>query len=257
MKYLSFLFSGLFDIFFNIEKWIVKSMASVKYTAFVDIIQGKVNGTVFSKGVYGAYVRSRGKVIDVFSNTQILVRERFGSLAKLWRELSDSQRQMWDYLGKQITFSNRLGDSLKYTGFNTFMKLNGNLAVCDIAPNNDCPSLASALMPVSLSLEVDCTPGSEDISLNFAPVIAAGSHLIVYATGVLSHGIKNPNKNNFKFIEALTVGQLTGVSIKSAYVAVFGTTPSLGDKIYIMAKYIDNNTGFTSLPLQASAIGSL
>lgn len=232
-------------------------MASVKYTGNVDFMTGKVNGWVYGRNKYTNYVRSRSKPLNPKTNFQLAVRDAFKSIVKKWRTLSQLQRDGWDLLGKDVTFSNKLGDSKTYTGFNVFGKLNMQLNAVQEAPLDDAPDNVNVPNFSSISFDVDCTPGSEDIKFIFAPVIAAGKKVILYSTGKVSAGIKTPSKTQYKQFSVVDDTFLTNSSVKTAWTNVFGNVPNAGSIIFFMAKIVDVSSGFSSLVLTTRSVSAI
>lgn len=77
------------------------------------------------------------------------------------------------------------------TGFQFFTKLNRNLQEIGLPVITDCPQQTNVQYFDFFSVDIYSTPGTEDINLNFSPVISAETKLKVFASRVINPGIKN------------------------------------------------------------------
>lgn len=179
-------------------------MALVKYTAAVDAISGKLNGNVFSKNKGGAYLRSRGQVLNPDTNLQRTVRGAFGAISRMWGQLTQSQREGWNNGAQNFPYQNRLGDTKIYSGKTLFQKLNQNLsaigepAIKDIPVKGDVPYIEGDLTMIVKIDEQD----QENSEVLFGQILRNGSEDAAYileATPALSPGVKNAN-NQFRKI---------------------------------------------------------
>ena len=69
-------------------------MASIRFNQIADA-RGSVNGTVYSRGIGGLYMKNRVSPLNPQSSKQSAVRSQLSSLAAAWRSLTDSQRNAW------------------------------------------------------------------------------------------------------------------------------------------------------------------
>jgi hypothetical protein len=91
------------------------------------------------------------------------------------------------------------------------------------------------------------------MAVTFAPVIPAGSDVIIKATPAMSPGISFV-KSEYRQVIVLENGDLTGIAIATEYEAVFGDIGAAGQKIHFQALWINNTTGQSGTVLSTSSI---
>lgn len=176
-------------------------MALVKFTAVVDAMSGKLNGTVFAKNKGGAYVRSRGQVSNPQTLAQQAVRAAFGAISRMWSALTGAQREAWNAAADGRTYTNRLGDIKKLTGKAYFQQVNQNLQVVGKDPiNSPRPSAPiSYINVVNDPLSADSNEDGElqDVDFEFQYVVDRdypdNTLFVLEATPQLNPGIDNAN----------------------------------------------------------------
>lgn len=97
----------------------------VKFGGGILDASGSVGGNVFSRNRYGNYVRSRIKPVNPNSPRQQEIRGILGGLVDEWlNSLTTDQRAAWNQYAANISWNNRLGESVKLSGFNHFTRAN-------------------------------------------------------------------------------------------------------------------------------------
>lgn len=94
-------------------------MAKVKYSALVDTIRGKLNGSVMSQWKGQNVIKSSASPRQPRSETQQLIRGIMNNLAGQWYALSDTQKELWN------RYASLLPSPM--TGLNAYLKQNANL----------------------------------------------------------------------------------------------------------------------------------
>ena len=116
-------------------------MASIKYSALISDIKGKLNGTVFSQGRYGSSIRNNknggGRGSALFDSQK----SALTSISSAWRSLSDEQKQAWNDNAASFPKRNKFGDLVLQTGFNVFMGANVTLL------KSGLPTIESPILP--------------------------------------------------------------------------------------------------------------
>jgi len=100
-------------------------MALVKYGGGVIQMAGSIAGNTYARNRYGNYVRARTKPTNPNYPGQQEVRAAVAWLVDHWSQtLTADQRTAWcDYAAK-TTRLNRLGESMRLSGFNDFIRSN-------------------------------------------------------------------------------------------------------------------------------------
>lgn len=99
-------------------------MAQIKLGMGLTDIKGKVGGSVFSSNKNGKYFRNNsvggGRESQIWDTKKTIL----GSVAQIWRTLSEGQREAWNLAATQIPKQNLVGDTVFWSGFNYFSSVN-------------------------------------------------------------------------------------------------------------------------------------
>lgn len=109
-------------------------MPSIKFSALVSDMKGKANGSVFSKNKQGNYFRNNpnggGRKTARWDKQKV----QFGNLANTFRSLTIEDKDAWNNLAASWPLLNKFGDEYYPSGYQLFMKLNGNLVSKGFSP---------------------------------------------------------------------------------------------------------------------------
>jgi len=195
-------------------------MALIKFGGGVVDMRGSIAGTTFARNSYGAYARGRTKPINPNTALQQGIRSIMLALTTAWSNtLTAANRAAWDVYAASIDWQNRLGETVKLTGFNHFIRSNLTLLNGDLAQVNAGPVTLS--LPTSdQTLAVAVSEATQLCTVTFADTAdwcdTAGSGLLLYAGQPV-----NVTRNFFKGPYKLA-GCIAGS---------VGTPPSTGDTI--------------------------
>lgn len=144
----------------------------VQYGGGIQDARGSIGGQTHSRNRFGNYVRARTTPVNPKSSRQNLIRAAISSLAQQWSNILDqAQRDLWEVYADSITRTNKLGQQIKLTGFNHFIRSNSiRLQSADsvILPGPTVLTLPGA-DPV-FEVEVDET--NQEISVTFDETLA-------------------------------------------------------------------------------------
>lgn len=101
-------------------------MALVKYGGGIVQASGSIGGNVFARNRYGNYMRARTKPVNPRSNRQAASRLLIAFLAEQWREspMTPAIRGAWETYAAAVNWNNALGEIIKLTGFQHFIRCN-------------------------------------------------------------------------------------------------------------------------------------
>lgn len=228
----------------------------IKYSALVSGASGKLNGSVAANNRYGAYFRNKGIVTNVQSATQMAVRSVFGAISKMWRQLTDGEREAWKNYSKEHPYNDIFGDSRILQGSSFFQKVNMNLHKANL------PLLESPLAPAPLGALVEVgvagTAAANELTAlsalaRFDEVPTANTLLAIYATPAMSAG-RSFVKNDFRLIEVHSFTPATEdvtADILDSYEEVFGTSISEGQVIHVLVAALDSVSGLQGPAIRA------
>ena len=100
-------------------------MALVKFGGGITDIRGSIGGTTFSRNRFGGYIRARTTPVNPNTQRQSTMRAIIASVASAWSSiLTALQREAWEVYADSIVVSNKLGEQVKLTGFNQYVRTN-------------------------------------------------------------------------------------------------------------------------------------
>lgn len=122
-------------------------MARIKFSGLVSEMKGKLNGSVMSSNRGGAYIRNNKAGQKNLSAKSTQIKNKFGSLASQWRNLSVEQQDQWALMAPNYPTTNKFGDVRIPSGYELFMRLNGTLQLQNL-PLQTLPSAPVSLNPL-------------------------------------------------------------------------------------------------------------
>jgi len=97
----------------------------IKFGGGVLDARGSIGGNTFSRNRYGAYVRSRVVPVNPQTGRQSAARAIMSTVSKNWFDaLSDAQRTAWNDYAAAMPETNKLGETIHFSGFNQYCKSN-------------------------------------------------------------------------------------------------------------------------------------
>lgn len=117
-------------------------MALIKYGGGVVQMSGSIAGDTFARNRYGNYSRARTKPVNPNSDRQVAARARIMLLTEEWADtLTPAQRTAWGSYAAAVAWNNKLGESIKLSGFNHFIRGNAVALQCGEAMVADGPTV--------------------------------------------------------------------------------------------------------------------
>ena len=142
-------------------------MALIKLGGGIADIRGSIGGTVFSRNRYGAIARNRTIPVDPGTALQMTVRAYMGAVREAYFNiLTDVQRSEWVTYANNVEMSNRLGESIKLTGYNMYCRTNIALLNAGMTRIDDAPTVF-ALAEMDGSTVSTVTAAANEISLAY------------------------------------------------------------------------------------------
>jgi len=215
-------------------------MALIKTGGGIIEIRGSIAGNTFARNHFGAYMRARTKPINPRSSRQMGARIAVMYLAEQWREspMDDAKRLAWEIYSNSVNWQNKLGDSVKLTGFNHFVRSNAALLRAGGSLVVDGPA-AIGLPPGDPAFTVVANATTQKLSITFD----VGFDWVKETDAYLSveMGEPQPPTRNFfngpyRHAAAIAGVDDTGVSSPQLIDPPFTLTP--GQKIWSRARII-------------------
>lgn len=191
-------------------------MALIKYGGGIVGMSGSMAGNTHARNRFGNYMRARTKPVNPKSARQMAARILIMMLAEQWREspMTDAKRTAWETYAESVNWNNKLGETVKLTGFNMFIRSNAALIAAGGTMVTDGPT-DLGLPPGDELFAVAGSESTQKLTVTFDDTkdwaLETGAFLSV------EMGIpQNPTRNSFggpwRFAEAIAGIDTTGVS---------------------------------------------
>lgn len=135
-------------------------MALVKFGGGITAMSGSIAGNTFARNRSGAYVRARTKPVNPNTIDQVKIRSAVAYLTEYWADtLNAGQRTAWGTYGTNVAMKNKLGETIKLSGFNHFIRSNVVRAQQQVAVIANGPVVFE--LPAkdeTITIDVDDTP---------------------------------------------------------------------------------------------------
>lgn len=226
-------------------------MAKIQFSAVVGDARKKIGGVVFTKGRTGAAIRRKVSPIQPRTQAQRNVRSNFTGFSKAWGgTLTSTQRAGWDSLATTYPRRDVFGQTKVLTGLQMYQSCNRNLESAGEAAIDDAPLSLACGAPGTLTLTA--TAGTPALSVAVATAAAANEKALVFAAAPMSAGRSFVGKR-FRLIFVSAAAAAGPHNILSAYNAKFGTLV-IGQKINVLVKYVNTDTGAAGTPSQTATV---
>lgn len=105
-------------------------MALIKYGGGIVQMSGSIAGNTHARNRFGNYMRARTKPVNPQSSRQMTIRNIIAYLAEEWKDtLTAAQRQSWETYADNVSWLNRLGETVHLSGFNHFVRSNAAILI--------------------------------------------------------------------------------------------------------------------------------
>ena len=225
----------------------------MKFGAIVVDGRGKIGGHVASKNRAGSYLRTKVTPVNPQTAYQTAVRNRLSGISSGWRALTAAVRSAWNSAVSDYAKTDIFGDLRNPTGFNLYQRLNNNALTVGAAAIATPPAVAAVPSFATFSATVEDATVAEDVELVFTEAIAATESVKVFATAPLSPGVSFV-KSEYRLVAILTNADTTPHDLTADYVAKFGGTGTVGQKVFFKMSQVTDLTGIEGSPISASAI---
>lgn len=130
---------------------------------------GKQGGVVWSHNAGGPYIRARSIPTNPQTDRQVAVRNAVRALAIAWETiLTQAQRDAWDTYAANVSWTNRLGQTITLTGLNHFIRSNNQRLVSGIARVDIAPIIFD-LATAEGALAATASEATQDLTIDGDP----------------------------------------------------------------------------------------
>lgn len=224
-------------------------MAVVQYTAVVNQVRGKLNGSVFNKARNANTLQRKQQQPQGQRGNQVEVRSEFNSAQRSWKLLSSSTKSAWALVAANNPDRDRFGDQVILSGYNKYLQARMNTAYNGSAVSNPPPTASEP--PLSVTLDQSSVPtftvqsdGSIEAALlvnlqwTGRPVIGVG----VAISLPVSTGVTRYHGRYVSLGSVTTTGNLSAVSFSKNLGQLF-PVPQVGQKIMARITVVSQGNG--------------
>lgn len=231
-------------------------MALVRYGGGVIQMSGSIAGNTFARNRFGNYTRARTKPVNPNTDWQSRIRAVMAQLTEMWfDDLSVDQRDAWNDYAKAVPMKNKLGETIKLSGFNHFIRSNSGILYARRHTGHvvkDGPTtLTLPEKDVTVYIDVDQTPQALkvyfDIGLDWAK--ETGGHMFVNM-GLPQNKTRNFFAGPWHYVIAIE-GAPGGITSPLNWVPYYPV--ALGQKVWCKFRILQAD-GRLSEPWQVSAL---
>lgn len=130
---------------------------------------GSTGATVYSHNRFGAYIRARSVPVNPNTDRQVATRNSTRALAIAWQNtLTQIQRDAWDVYAANVSWQNKLGDSVKLTGLNHYVRCNATRLVLALARIDAAPTIFT-LATAEQSLSATASEATQELTIDGDP----------------------------------------------------------------------------------------
>ena len=130
-------------------------------------ISGSIGGTTYAHNRYGAYKRNRSVPVNPNTDRQVAARNALRALSIAWNQtLTPVQRAMWDLYGENVSWVNKLGQTVHLPGAVHYNRSNQPRVIGGDPIVNDGPGYFN-LGAAEQALAVTASEGTQLLSIEF------------------------------------------------------------------------------------------
>jgi hypothetical protein len=201
----------------------------VKFSALVDEMRGKYNGSVFRKMQNGkTYVQpkpptqSTAKLTKADAGRSAGIKTNVTEVSNAWNNLTSAQKLQWNAVAPLIPHTDKFGNPTTLNGFQYFMLISLQTKYYFNAVPGFPPTLQVVPIFPDVTTDVVGPYASLDVEIEVSANQAEPWYLVVYASAprAIDRAIRY---RNYKFLGSISYDAVSKYSIKPLYEQAFGT----------------------------------
>lgn len=214
-------------------------------------IRGSVGGVTFFRNRGGICMRMRAVPIQPGTEPQGLQQNIFAGLATDWGgTLTPSSRSQWNFFANQHPVPNKVGQMIKLSGQQMYIKLNCILLTAGVAQTNTPPMNLQVRGLAEAAISLSAT-GTSVVDIDVLSIVSATEYAYVFMAANVPPGVSNVNN------QLVFAGAYVGDDIKTTHQvnvpAKFGVLIA-GNYVHTVTHRLNSATGGLSPGLPSSNI---
>lgn len=197
-------------------------MAKVKFGGLAQDARGKVDGVVYSKNQWGAYIRQKVSPVQPQTARQTLLRERMTTLSKRYSTIiSEAQRAAWTGFAKVNPVIDVFGNPQSLSGISAYVRLNQVILNALGTIIDDPPADLEVTGLLSATVTATASPAALSIAFTASP-LGANEKLYVWASAGKNAG-RQFFKPDLRFIGVSAAAAASPFDALALYTAKHGS----------------------------------
>jgi hypothetical protein len=223
-------------------------MAKVKYGAMVTDARGSIDGVVYSKSQYGAYVRVKVSPKQPQTAFQLNVRQTLAALSQAWGSVLDpGQRAAWKVFAAAHPVTDVFGNSQTLSAIAMYVRVNAVIIGATGTRIDDPPLTFSATPLATMAITMSTAAQSVSMAFTVTP-LGADERLYIFATPTLIAG-RDFYKPLLRFIGVSDAADASPFVATTLYKARFAADWLLGDRVAFVVAVVNETTGAVTVGL--------
>jgi len=212
-------------------------MAKIKPSSIIETLSGKLQGGIFLNTSNGVILKANNFTQQPNSPGQSSQRAKIGLVSQNWRYLSTTAKNNWDAETINYPYTNRLGETAYYSGYQLFNKLNLNLQASGQGIILNAPIFTAVNDPTWSVL----TEANLLLRVNYT-ALSLGVTFKIYASPPRFDN-NQPKQSEFRLIENFQPLVLsTNINLTTSYTSVFGAISS-GTFVWVYIQTVVDGNG--------------
>jgi hypothetical protein len=212
-------------------------MSLVKYGGGIIQMSGSIAGNTFGRNRYGNYVRAKTKPVNPKTQLQTNVREAIQFLTTYWgNTMTAAQRTAWNLYADSVAMKNKLGEVIKLSGFNHYIRSNVIAYQLDTAYHYTAAPTIFDLPEGDPLFAVTASAATQQLTITFNNALPWANEV----NGNMYVYLGRPQNKQINFFNGpwRATGYVTGAAVPPTTPRVMGVNQVItaGQKIFIYAR---------------------
>lgn len=212
-------------------------MALITLSGLVSGIKGKLNGSYFQTKKNSTSInninprRSKAKATQ---GSLVQAQQRLGFVSRLYRTISNSQRNEWAAFAATLTRVNKNGVTYTPTAYQIFTECNNNHMLIDGSTMSTpaTPAEPQDILPITSAIDIE-----GDLVIQHPAGIDTGKVLLVYTSAPCSQGVNYP-QTGYRLTKQISTTALAETIITTEYKALWRPF-NTGERIFVKLALVD------------------
>jgi len=203
-------------------------MARVVYSALIESIRGSIGGTTFQRNKYGYTCKRKPNMVNPWTELQKQRQISFVRAVRAWREADQATRDNWDTWASVNPQYAKHNPNAQLSGFACFVRWHSFAFLCGL-PVDTMPALT---IPEQDTVTLTLTLNAGVLTLHQQWTLSEEAWNVAIFVSRPFGPAQNFIGTRTRYC-AYTTSSTQNTNITSQYIALFGSLPSIGDRVAV------------------------